>query len=387
MSPSDDNEGRQTFVAGWRFPTCTALAKLILLGFIAGMQLNSMRNSGYLTSSFGNTNVVDTKTHTTLSGGKQPPKGRQTIPLSDLTNANGHVRCNTTGGIMFWRANQVAPLDASKQIPNIVHQTSKSRCLWVGYSELTQHWTDLANYSYYLHDDEAVWKLIHREDGWPEFPHLQQTIQCANSMTAVSDIWRYLVLWEYGGIYSDLDSVPNSWTPDYVLPEDDAMFVVEHYDAPSQYWMAVSPKHPILYFAVHHALAKLLAVQEVGTMDAALVTGPFALLDALTWFMRDVGISVGKPVVEGLYQGRYNRTVRIIGQGRQKSNRIITRDKHGPQLKKKIYNHHMNMTHFSQMQRTWRAMNRTCLSVFYDVTIGPPPGFIAGHIGVDQRSA
>jgi len=305
--------------------------------------------------------------------------------LADLTKwqHDRELLCNNSTNLS-WMTNRVYPLDTFQRIPNIVHQTSQTRCIHDKFFQLTKRWQEMANYSYYFHDDAAVWRLINRDEGWVEFPHLLTVLHCVNSMTAISDVWRYLVLWEYGGIYSDLDSTPNAWTPDFILPDDDALFVVEHYDAPSQYWMAVSPKHPILYHAIHHALLKLLILKEVGNLDAALVTGPFALLDAFTWFMHDVGVSVGKPVVAGFYQGKYNRSVRIIGKGRGESNEFINRDAIGGG-KQNIYRENMNMSHFSQMRRRWRTSNRTCLSVIYDVTVGPPPGFEAGRIGLDHR--
>jgi mannosyltransferase OCH1-like enzyme len=354
----------------------------ILVVFLAGFQVHSLCTNLLLAA--GQQNPKPSNNNNDAPPARPMKQRRLAIPLVHLTRSDRSSNHTCSSPHTRWKANRASPLDTSKRIPNTVHQTSKSRCLYGRFYGLATRWSNLTMYSYYLHDDEAVWRLIHRKDGWPEFPHLSHVIQCANSMTAVSDIWRYLILWEYGGIYSDLDSSPNAWTPDYILPDDDAMFVVENFDAPSQYWMAVSPKHPILYYAIHHTLANLLSLKEVGNMDAAIVTGPYALLDAFSWFMADVGVYVTKPVVSGTYQGRYNRSVRIIGQGRSRSSDIITRDAIGPGFRKKLYQF-MNMTHFSQWTRNWRISNRSCLSIQYDVTLGPPPGFTAGRIGVDHR--
>lgn len=128
------------------------------------------------------------------------------LSLSELTKSIKTAPClgvmnaftNKTDP-MIWIENNERPLDTSKRIPNIIHQTSRARCLYFKFQQLSQPWRDLATHSYYFHDDAAVWKLLDRD--WPEFPNLKHIARCLNSMTAVSDVWRLLVLWQYGGIY------------------------------------------------------------------------------------------------------------------------------------------------------------------------------------------
>jgi Glycosyltransferase sugar-binding region containing DXD motif len=129
----------------------------------------------------------------------------QPAPLSELTQSIrtpcwgvANAFTNETDP-MIWIENNERPLDTSKRIPNIIHQTSRARCLYFKFQQLSQPWRDLTTHSYYFHDDAAVWKLIDRH--WPEFPNVRHVARCLNSMTAVSDVWRLLVLWQYGGIY------------------------------------------------------------------------------------------------------------------------------------------------------------------------------------------
>ena len=263
-----------------------------------------------------------------------------------------------------------------QRIPFIIHQTGSTRCIPTALAEAMSNWRNLSMYQYYFHDDDAVWRLLNQE--WPEFPYLKKLLRCLNSMTAVSDIWRLLVLWEYGGIYSDLDSIPNSWTPATIHPDDDAYMVVENYDAPSQYFMAVTPRHPLMFYSIHTAMSNILASRSVPLIDAAFVTGPFALLDGLTLFMLDVGQNVGKPVSGGFYQGANNRSVRIDGYGRQRSGEIILREAIKRRVKNIMYDA-MNMTHFSDVTKARRnsgLRGRSCLAVLYDIDVGPPSWFV-----------
>ena len=297
---------------------------------------------------------------------------RPYIPISDLTTGVNETQqeqqCKTDPNMVFIH-DQVLPINHSKKIPNIVHQTTKSRCLHSKLAPISQVWRDLEGWSYYLHDDDAIWNLVYGRE-WPEFPHLKTVIRCLKSMTAVSDVWRYLVLWEYGGMYVDLDSVPNTWTPDFLAPEDDAYFVVENYRAPSQYWMAVSPRHPLMYYAIQQSLLKTMASINTGIIDAAFVTGPFALLDAFSWFMLDVNEIKGKPVEAGLYEGRYNRSVRIVGEGFERSNDIIKREALGRNKKMALY-HAMNMSHFLEDKKKGRQSKdgKSCHAITYDLLL------------------
>jgi hypothetical protein len=199
-------------------------------------------------------------------------------------------------------------------------------------------------------------------------------------MTAVTDIGRLLVLWECGGIYCDLDALPKKWRPDFIHPSDGAYFMVEQ-----QYWMAASPKHPMMFYSIQRALYNTLELLEIGDMDASLVTGPQAVMEGFTWFNKDVGVHVVKAVVEGVYVGRSNRSVRVVGIA-EKSNKVILRQGIGKNEKKKMYMYTMNMTHFYLLQRKWRASNRTCMAVVYDVRMGVPKGYQAGRISLDTRT-
>ena len=304
------------------------------------------------------------------------------IPLSELTKSDS-TECLKP---MFWLNNkEVTKENRTQKIPLYIHQTSKSRCIHRGIEHTTDSWRNLPMYEYYFHDDDAIWRLLNQD--WPEFPHLLTIVRCLKSMTALSDIWRLLVLWEYGGIYCDLDAMSNAntatrWTPSSILPEDDAYFVVEFYDAPSQYFMAVAPRHPMIFYALHTAMSKIMAVPNTLKVDASWVTGPFALLDGFSLFMLDVGQIRGKPVVAGTYVGSRNRTVRLDGFGRSKSDDIIKREAIRRGIKLKLYNS-MNMSHFLddlKAGRKTKLFGRSCHGIMYDIDIGPPDWFVPSEL-------
>jgi hypothetical protein len=110
-------------------------------------------------------------------------------------------------------------------------------------ASITQHWASIgSDWAYYFHSDTAVDRLLAQD--WPEFPHISIAVACLEGKgTLKADLWRYLVLWEYGGVYADVDTKPNLFNASSIRDEDDGFFVVEQYHLLSQYFMVMSPRH------------------------------------------------------------------------------------------------------------------------------------------------
>ena len=145
--------------------------------------------------------------------GLDKPRHQSTrrLPLSTIVRANERVECPEG----LFPVQQVVNVTAesihihnnnSRKIPQIVHMTGESNCLTEIFYQNTKDWS-LPGHSFYFHDGAAKQKLL-LERYWPEFPHLQLAFQCLKNAggAAVADLWRYLVLWEYGGIYTDMDN-------------------------------------------------------------------------------------------------------------------------------------------------------------------------------------
>lgn len=249
-----------------------------------------------------------------------------------------------------------------QRIPRIVHQTAKSRCLTLDITETTEKWR-FPGWSYYFHDDDAIQRLFEQE--FAEFPYLEDVVRkCLVHGTLKADLWRYVVLWVHGGIYVDLDAIPVMFSPETIESATDALFVVEQYHLLSQYFMAVAPRHPLMYYAIHDSLTHLLLAPDTGRISAAMVTGPHALHRAFQQFRRDAGGHVDpasrgyKPVQAGHFVGSYNRSVTAIGVA-ENQNEFVNRDVLGGTKKKKAYTA-MHMRHF--LEDKVHATGQSCLS-------------------------
>jgi hypothetical protein len=178
--------------------------------------------------------------------------------------------------------NSTSPTTRNK-IPPIIHLTGKTKCLSKAFYQNTQKWFTFPNHAVLYYDDHAVQRLFQNYE-WKIFPQLKQAIQCINSGAGLADVFRYLLLWEYGGIYTDLDNAPgplfNSSIP-LIEQGFDSMFEVEKGKFPSQYFFAVSPHHPVMYFAVQNAIDRLITLNDVHVQHIPFVTGPGALKAAV----------------------------------------------------------------------------------------------------------
>jgi mannosyltransferase OCH1-like enzyme len=276
------------------------------------------------------------------------------------------------------------------KIPRIIHQTSKSRCLTPGLAKtVLEQWTPLIEqgaWSYYFHDDDAVDQLLSLD--YPEFPHLRRVAQhCLHYGTVKADLWRYLVLYVYGGLYADLDSHPNYHkfsSTTTIGPHMEGFFVVEQYHMLSQYFMAMTPRHPLMYYAIQHSLLNLYRLLDTTQVRAAYDTGPHALHAAYRDYRRDAGgevtpAGVGyKPVWRGTFVGTHNTTITVVGHG-QKETEWVIRESIRLGMKKKEYAR-MGMRHFKDDlaappspllgNQTPLFARRSCIRAM----LPPPPG-------------
>lgn len=89
-------------------------------------------------------------------------------------------------------------------IPKIIFQTYKSRNLQKGMFKAASSWKDKnPEFSYYFYDDEAQRALIEN--------NFDSSVVAAYDRLDVgafkADLWRYCVLYVYGGVYADIDTV------------------------------------------------------------------------------------------------------------------------------------------------------------------------------------
>jgi hypothetical protein len=348
-------------------------------------------------------NSDTTRTEATVGGAGaggwffSPPPPFETgfIPLLELvqTNSSNRTTCRNFTSRVEDLYLPESITHAHRKIPRVVHITSKKRCALDAFVKVVDQWKALGNHTVVFHDEAAMDRLLYKE--WPEFPHLSLVMNCLISGAAKADLWRYLVLWEYGGIYSDSDSAPGKlFTQTTIVPDDDSWFVPEKLGVLTQYFMSASPKHPLMYLAVMNTLQRLLSVASIVEQNIPVVTGPGALKSAFSDFMQG-DTSPNHPDYHrppaGLYVGMGNRSVTVKGS-RQKTGDYIQRVAVKRYIKRKGYRL-AGQVHFghvvSRMNNvTIQRLNVSCLEHLHHVLF--PPSYLMddknNNIGVPFQS-
>lgn len=270
-------------------------------------------------------------------------------PYAELQHlVSSHQKYNCPNGLTFVE-DHILPYNIThpvgRKIPNLLHITAKSRCMTQPFASNVDRWKQRLGekYSIFIHDDDAVNKFLY-EKRWKEFPELKEIMSCVTAGAAKADIWRYMMVWDYGGIYSDMDSSPNKFDSNTIENEDDAYFPLEKLGIPAQYWFAASPRHPIMYLSAKHAMQRMAFQDDISRNRAPQTTGPGAYKTGFILFQQLIGIETNGYVEAGFYEGAHGRSVRVVGTKFNQNEWII---REGIRDKMRSYKD-MGMTHFSK---------------------------------------
>ena len=129
-------------------------------------------------------------------------------------------------------------------IPKRIYQTWKTHNLPRGIDIVVRKMLDAnPGYSHYLYDDIEMTEFVHRN-----YPG---EISSAFDMLAIgaarADLWRYLILYKYGGIYLDIDAEIVGKLDDLIRPDDSAIITREQVEGLFNQWILIFSKgHPLL---------------------------------------------------------------------------------------------------------------------------------------------
>lgn len=279
------------------------------------------------------------------------------IISSTNDTTTGHCKENFT-----YVADRYAPAFSSattrSKIPNLLYQTGPSRCVFTELYEATiQKWNFIAEYRFV--DDSAMDEYLYDTRWTSMFPAFSLALQCIEHVqmpVMKADLWRYLLLWEHGGIFADLDVIPTKAFDSFTLqPEFDAAFVLVHLagkQIPSQWFLAASPHHPIMLYALQKAVARVLKAKRAIPIQH---TGPKALNEGTALFLNhNKNAFYASLQAHHTYLGHGNRSFHVLPAGVAQNEAFLP-------IKDKSYKE-MNMTHYKSLARMGKNYRgKTCL--------------------------
>lgn len=207
-------------------------------------------------------------------------------------------------------------------IPRIIHQ------IWIS-SEIPQKYKDLSgsfsrmmpDWEHRIWDDEPCFELV--RDKFPEFLEIFTSLE---SPVAKSDLLRYMILFEYGGMYADMDC--ECKRPLDFVADDDELIVCKEVETKSvrvmnmyptdispvycQWTFLARPRHPALMAVLKHIERHIDSdYGDHPVLKFVKRTGPHAFTAGLTQYMEQGGtLRVMPPAYFGCFETQ--NTVRFM---------------------------------------------------------------------------
>lgn len=173
------------------------------------------------------------------------------------------------------------------KIPKLIFQSWKTKNLDDKMSEAVKTVQRLnPEYKYTLFDDQDCRSFL--------LKHFNQNF--LNAFDAIvpgafkCDFWRYCVLYIHGGIYIDIDMVPQVPFREMIGEEDEFVSVADR-DVPFvpncniyQAFMAIVPRHPIMYHSLMLSFYNI-ASRRYDIFDSFSITGPVVVGIAMNLYL------------------------------------------------------------------------------------------------------
>jgi len=174
------------------------------------------------------------------------------------------------------------------EIPKNIFQTHKSfnyvkKNKNLRYSYISWY-RNYPKYNYQFYNDQECYDFI--KNNFDENV-LKAYEKCPlNVMKA--DLWRYCIIFKYGGIYGDMDAVlltnpDNFMKKSYLIltPEDNGIFFCN--------WTFAAPKEsPILYTIINESVKRILEIKEIkGEHIVHELTGPALMTFAIEKYLKE----------------------------------------------------------------------------------------------------
>lgn len=123
-----------------------------------------------------------------------------------------------------------------------------------------------------------------------EFKDEPDIIECydrINIIVSKVDLWRYLVLYKYGGVYLDMDSAINRSLDEFIKPTDNAILTAEGNKIRIVQWALIfSPKHPILKYVIDQVIDNIK--NDRYPNDILRMTGPITYVIGVNKYHREL---------------------------------------------------------------------------------------------------
>ncbi len=280
------------------------------------------------------------------------------------------------------------------KIPRNIFQTWETKEISEGFKSLTQTWKDKnPNYAYFLFDNNDRKKFIKKYFDERVYNSYDRIIPGAFK----ADLWRYCILYIYGGIFVDIDTICIGNIDAFLNEDIEFMSAIDLNNCPNigthnltNGFIASIPKHPILLNCINRIIYNV--ENNIIPFSNLDFTGPGILGRATNEYLNlnEVSSFIGKEGIHNntLYLLKFDYGSEYI---RDKNNNILFQNKNGNEMIVEIYNNEIkNIDHIDwgkckcpiKPQYNINAINNpTIVTMFYNIREkeGKPPNEIKLH--------
>jgi mannosyltransferase OCH1-like enzyme len=202
----------------------------------------------------------------------------------------------------------------NKHIPNVIYQTYKtnevSHNMYFNMLKPTIDLNPQCRYEFY--SDKRIRKFIQTEYG-------HDILNTFNSLTvgaSKGDLFRYLILYKYGGIYCDIDNVLKIPFSKILTNEDKFLMLQNENDRMDMHVACVAPNHPIMRKLIDKTIENIKNY-TVSSSKTGNVTGPFMYREIIKEYMKhntDIRLINYKAIIkEKIPIKRFDKTYKYWG--------------------------------------------------------------------------
>ena len=140
-------------------------------------------------------------------------------------------------------------------IPRRIYQTWKTHNLPRGIDMVIRKMLDNnPGYEHYLYDDIEMEGFVHQY-----YPgEISDAFDTLAIGAARADLWRYLILYKYGGIYLDIDAEITGKLDELIRPDDAAIITREQVEGLFNQWILIFRKgHPLLADVINQCIKNI----------------------------------------------------------------------------------------------------------------------------------
>jgi len=166
------------------------------------------------------------------------------------------------------------------RIPRIIYQTFKRRHVPASMHAAAKSWIDQnPDYKYRFFEDADIFAYADSFD-CSDFPFagddLSRAIRNVKPGAGKADLFRYLIIYDLGGVYMDIDTFCLSPLSSFVHPDDEAVSGIGMRGDLHQWGLVYAPHHPFIKRTIENSVSNILARKFVPGFENTLegLAGP-----------------------------------------------------------------------------------------------------------------